>query len=208
MHKIVPGILEKSPEEIDKKIQIIKPFSRVVHIDLLDGKFTPETSFQIPTFFNKYKNDFFMEVHLMVENPAQYIKPFANAGFKRFLGHVEKMAQMEEFVALGQVYGEVGLALDIDTQVDAIKVPFEDLDVILLMSVKAGKSGQEFNVNALEKAKKIKEISQIPLEIDGGINDKTILMAKSVGIERFVATSYIFNSQDPIQSFERLLSLG
>lgn len=208
MHNIIPGILEKSDVEIEKKLQIIKSFSRVVHIDILDGKFAEEISFLDPKFFKKYKDDFFMEAHLMVENPTEYIKPFADAGFKRFLGHVEKMSQVEEFVALGQIYGEVALALDIETPVEDINVSLDDLDSLFFMSVKAGKSGQEFNANVLEKVKKIRENSQIPIEIDGGVNDKTIIDAKNAGVDRFVATSYIFNSNDPMQAYEHLVSLA
>ena len=91
MHDVIPGILEKDLQEIEKKLQIIKPFSRRVHIDILDGKFFESVSFLDPKPFAKYKDDFFMEVHFMVENPVEYLKPFAAAGFKRFLGHVEKM---------------------------------------------------------------------------------------------------------------------
>lgn len=208
MHEVIPGILEENFQEIENKLQIIKPFSRKVHIDVLDGKFSETTSFKDPEMFKKYKEDFFMEVHFMVDNPVEYIKPFAQAGFKRFLGHIEKMNDLEEFVAEGQIFGEVGLALDIQTSIDSIKVPFDDLDLILLMSVKAGKSGQEFMPEVLNKIRQLRKKSQIPIEIDGGINENTIIDAKAEGAERFVATSFIFKSVDPMQSYEKLLSLS
>lgn len=208
MHKVIPGILEKEASEIEKRLNIIKPFSRFVHVDFIDGKFSPELSFLDFAFFQKYTNDFFMEAHLMVENPQDYIKPLANVGFKRFLGHIEKMNNLEEFIALGQVYGEVCLAYDIDTTIDALKIPFDNIDSVLLMSVKAGKSGQVFAEEVLEKISKIREVSQISIEIDGGINDKTIVLAKQAGASRFVATSFIFSSPDPVQSYERLVSLA
>jgi ribulose-phosphate 3-epimerase len=148
-----------------------------------------------------------MEVHLMVENPLAYLKEYADAGFKKFLGHVEKMENLEEFIALGQIFGEVGIALDCDSSVESLNIPFDDIDTILLMSVKAGKSGQEFMPEVLEKIKNIKLKTQIPIEIDGGINDKTIIEAKNSGAQRFVATSFIFSSSDPMQSFEKLTSL-
>jgi ribulose-phosphate 3-epimerase len=208
MHEVIPGILEKDFQEIEKKLQIIKPFSRRVHIDILDGKFSEEVSFKDPEPFKKYKDDFFMEVHFMVENPVDYIKMFAQAGFKRFLGHIEKMKDLEEFIAEGQIFGEVGLALDLQTPIDSIKIPFDDLDCILLMGVKAGKSGQEFLPEILNKIRDLRKKTQIPIEIDGGINDITIIDAKGEGAERFVATSFIFKSIDPMQSYEKLLSLS
>lgn len=208
MSELIPGILEKDFLEIEKKLQIIKPFSQKVHIDFLDGKFSPEVSFMDFPQFSKYKNDFFMEAHLMVEDPSQYVKQLATAGFKRFLGQVEKMGNLEEFIAEGQIFGEVGLALDINTLIDVINIPFDDIDTILLMSVKAGKSGQEFMPEVLEKIRTLRQITQIPIEIDGGINEQTLVQAKQEGVKRFVVTSSIFKSQDPMESFEKLLSLS
>lgn len=207
MHDLTIGILEKTPEEIEKKLQIIKPFAHNIHIDVIDGIFAESVSCLETEFFNKYKDDFFMEVHLMVDNPTAYLNKYASVGFKRFLGHIEKMHDLEEFVARGQMLGEVGLALDIDTNIDSIKIPYDDLDTILLMSVKAGKSGQSFMPEVLEKIKKIKETSNISIEIDGGINDETLKKAKDEGASRFVTTSYVFNSTDPMQSFEKLTAL-
>lgn len=207
MYQIIPAILETDWEKIEAKLNIIKPFSRNVHIDFLDGKFSQETSFMDFEPFKKHKDDFFMEAHLMVEDPSKYVKQLSEAGFKRFLGHVEKIEDLEEFVAEGQIFGEVGLAYDSSTTLDLEKIPFEDLDMVLLMGVKAGKSGQAFLPETLEKIKKIRSVTQIPLEVDGGINENTIEKIKEVGATRFVVTSAIFNSYDPTQSFEKLLSL-
>jgi ribulose-phosphate 3-epimerase len=208
MNEVIPGILEKDFKEIEKKLQIVKPFSRRVHIDILDGKFTDSISFLDPTPFSKYKDDFFMEAHFMVDDPASLVKPFGLAGFKRFLGHIEKMKNIEEFVAEGQIFGEVGLALDFQTPISSINIPLDDLDCILLMGVKAGKSGQNFMPEVLEKVRELRKKSNIAIEIDGGINEETIISAKQEGVERFVATSYIFNSDDPMAAYERLLSLS
>lgn len=208
MHTVVPGILEKDWLEIEKKLEIIKPFSRNVHIDVLDGRFSEETSFLDPTPFKKYKDEFFMEVHLMVEDPIKYLKPFADCGFKRFLGHVEKMQDMDEFVAEGEILGEVGLAIDSPTQIESLDIPFDDLDVVLLMTIKAGKSGQIFLPESLDRIKKIRSLTQIPIEVDGGINEQVITDVKNAGANRFVTTSFVFGSTDPMQAYERLLSLS
>lgn len=205
--QIIPGILEKDWEEIKKKLAIIKPFSRWVHIDFLDGKFSPETSFMDVPQFAKYKEDFYMEAHLMVDNPMQHLKQLSESGFRRFIGHIEKMKDLDEFVAEGQLLGEVGLALDIQTPLDSIKIPFDDLDCLLLMSVKAGKSGQEFDDQVLEKIEKIHQNSQIPIEVDGGINNSTIQNTHQKGAERFVATSFIFDSDNPQKAYEKLISI-
>ena len=207
MIDIIPGILENDLSEIEKKFEIIRPFSRKVHIDILDGMFCEEASFMDPESFKKYKDDFFMEVHLMVENPFEYVKPFAKAGFKRFLGHIEKMRDLEEFIAEGQIAGEVGIAIDLHTSLDGLLVPFDDLDCVLLMGVKAGKSGQTFSSQTLEKIKILRQKTGVPIEIDGGMNEETITSCMQEGAERFVINSYLFQSKDPMETYEKLLSL-
>ena len=203
--KVIPGILEKEWSEIEKKIEIGKTFATAFHVDIIDNKFAPNLSFLGPDPFKKYSHNIFFELHMMVENPIQYLLPFADAGFKRFLGHVEKMPDQEEFVAKAQMLGEVGLAIDGPTALSAIKVQYEDLDTILLMSIKAGFSGQSFVKEYIQKASIIHEKTNIPIEVDGGVNDKTIHQAKECGITRFVSTSYIFSNPDPQKAYQNLL---
>jgi ribulose-phosphate 3-epimerase len=167
----------------------------------------PNTTFMDPAPFRKYTNDLFLELHMMVDNPVQYLKPFADAGFKRFLGHIEKMPDQAEFVAKARELGEAGLAIDGPTDLSNIKVPYSDLDCILVMSIKAGASGQEFNPEYLKKVEVLRSAQndiRIPIEVDGGINEKTIIQAKNAGVTRFVSTSFIFNNQSPQEAYEML----
>jgi ribulose-phosphate 3-epimerase len=207
MHNVIPGILEKDWIEIERKLAVVRRFSKTVHIDFLDGKFSPESSFMDFNYFIKYKDDFFLEAHLMTENPTQYIRQLAAVGFKRFLGHVEKMKDIDEFIAEGQIFGEVGLALDLDTPTSLISISFDDLDVILLMAVKAGKSGQSFSQSALLKIQELRKRTIVPIEVDGGITDESITAARVSGANKFVTTNFLFNSEDPLNSFEKLESL-
>lgn len=213
MLEIIPGILEKDWEAIEKKLEIVRPFAKTIHIDIADGKLVPNTTFLDPTPFKKYSNDFFFELHMMVEEPINYLKPFAEAGFRRFLGHIEKMSDQTEFVAQGQMLGEVGLAVDGKTSIGAVKVPFDDLDCMLIMTINAGFSGQKFMVENMSKVKQLKEEilrkaqdDRVKIEVDGGINDKTILLAKEAGATRFVATSFIFGSEDSKGQYDLLLN--
>lgn len=211
--EVIPGILEKDWSEIERKLEIAKSFTKTVHIDIIDGKFAPNTTFLDPSPFLKYSQDLFLELHMMVENPIQYLESFARAGFKRFIGHVEKMPDQVEFVARAQALGEVGLAIDGPTDLSAIKVPYEDLDCVLVMMIKAGQSGQEFNPEYLKKIDYLKPFDSAQgrfptVEIDGGINDQTILLAKNAGATRFVSTSFLFNNQDPQAQFNLLKTLA
>ena len=206
MFEIIPGILEKDFAEIEKKIESVKGFAKTIHIDIIDGKFAPNTTFLDPKPFTKYTNDFLFEVHLMVDEPINYLDSFAAAGFKRFLGQVEKMSSQEDFVAKGELLGEVGLALDVNTPLESLKADYQDLDCVLVMSVKAGFSSQEFMPEILEKVKMIREKSQLPAEVDGGINDTIIIRALNYGANRFVTTSFLF-SGDPLTNYQKLISM-
>jgi ribulose-phosphate 3-epimerase len=214
-----PGTENKNWQEIESKINAVKPFVKTIHIDVCDGKFASNTTFADPESFKEFIKQMatersgwvaedkgvLFEVHLMVEEPINYLKKWADAGFTRFIGHIEKMSSQEEFVAEAQLYGEVGLALDKQSPVDAIKVPLSDLDVLLVMTIQAGFSGQAFEEELLEKVKKIREQEpELPIEVDGGINDETIEVAAAAGANRFVATSFLFSLETPEKQYKLL----
>lgn len=201
-----PGTENKGFSEIEKKIHLVKPFAKTIHIDIVDGKFAENKTFADPKPFAKFTKDFIFEVHLMVEEPITYLKAWSEAGFQRFIGHIEKMSDQAEFVAQAQLLGEAGLALDKQTSVEDLKVPLDDLDVLLIMTIQAGQSGQQFDESLLEKVKQLREKTTIPFEVDGGLNDETIEIAAALGCNRFVATSFLFNNvQTPEQQFQLLI---
>ena len=157
-----------------------------------------------PKPFEKYAKDFILEVHLMVEEPIDYVRQFADAGFQRFIGHVEKMKDQAAFIAEAELWGDAMLALDGPTPTDAIQANFEDLDGILIYtSERVGFSGPPFNPQRLEKVKSIKEKAPwLPIEIDGGVTDETAKIAREAGVTRFVSTSFLF--KDPEKHYLKL----
>jgi len=203
---IIPTILEKNWEEIEKKFEIYKGFANSVHVDFIDGKFEENLTFLDPAPFSKYSTFFNLEAHLMVENPINYIEDLSKAGFKTFLGHVEKMNDQVEFVTRGQELGGVGLALDIETPVSSIKVSLEDLDRILLMGIHAGASGRPFDERVFSKVKEIKDRSFANIQVDGGVNDETLPKLKKNGASMFCVNSFLFKG-DPKTQFRILESL-
>lgn len=205
--EIIPGILEKDWQEIERKIKLAREFSNIIHIDLIDGKFAENSTFLDPSPFEKYTKENIFELHMMAHEPLNYLDSFAKVGFRRFIGHVEQMSDQVEFVAKGQLLGEVGLAIDTKTPVSEIKVPFDDLDALLVMTVNAGYSGQKFNEQMLNKVKEIRRSSWLPIEVDGGINDETILTCKNAGVNRFVTTSFIFEDKNPQKQYQKLQEL-
>jgi ribulose-phosphate 3-epimerase len=203
--EIIPGILEKDWDVIEKKIQLVSLFASVIQIDLLDGKFAPNTTWMDPAPFAPFTKDKTFEVQMMVENPEHYLDGFAKAGFRRFLGHVEKMADIAGFVAKAQMLGDVGLAIDTETPAEQIFPYLEDIDVAFVMTVKAGFSRQQFMPDMLEKVRQIHEKAPfLPIEVDGGINLETLAQAKQAGATRFVTTGFLFDSPDPSSQYEQL----
>jgi ribulose-phosphate 3-epimerase len=222
MYEIIPspGTENKDWLDIEKKIESVKPFVKTVHIDVIDGKYANNTTFSDPAPFAKYTKELpsgqrgqlvgetglVFEVHLMVEDPIQYLKPFSQAGFHRFIGQIEKMPDQEAFVAEAQLWGEVALALDKQSPFDSLKVPLDDLDAVLIMTIQAGFSGQQFEEALLAKVKSLRGKNEfLPIEVDGGINDETIELAAAAGANRFVATSFLFNqTESPEEQFKLL----
>ena len=210
MNEIIPGILEKEWSEIERKLEMVKPFAKTVHIDIIDGKFVNNTTFLDPEPFKKYADDFFFELHMMVDDPLKYLKPWAEAGFKRFLGHIEKMPDPIEFIAQGQIFGEIGLAIDGPTDTSILdEINLNDLDSILIYtSEKVGFSRGEFMGERLQKIEKIKaKYPYLKLEVDGGINNETIPKAKRMGADKFVTTSFLFEGQDIEGKYKKLAEL-
>lgn len=206
MYEVIPGILEKDWESIERKLEIVRPFAKSIHLDLLDGIFAPNTTFLDPGPFKKYSNDFFFELHMMVDDPIKYLEAWSQAGIKRFVAHIEKMPNQEEFVKKAKEYGvQVGLAIDGPTSIFKLKVPINKLDMVLVMTITAGFSGQAFNPEHLGKVRFIRSKSEkVGIEVDGGVNDVTAVLAKEAGVNIFAATSFIYKSENPKEQFRIL----
>ncbi|HEX8932127.1 MAG TPA: hypothetical protein VF810_03155, partial [Patescibacteria group bacterium] len=187
--------------DIEKKIELVRPFAKTIHIDVVDGIFAPNTTFADPIPFAQVAKELFLEVHLMVDEPIKHLHKWAEAGFRRFIGHVEHMSDQAEFIAEAQLLGEVALALDKQTPIETLQVPLEDLDGLLVMTIQAGLSGQKFEEQLLDKVKQLRAKTALPIEVDGGINDQTIQVAAAAGATRFVATSFLFNLETPSHQF-------
>jgi ribulose-phosphate 3-epimerase len=206
MNEVIPGINEEEWGEIEKKLNTALKFAHSIHIDLKDGIFVEGKTYMNPDPFKDFTQKALFELHMMVDNPLQYLNAWSDAGFERFIGHIEKMPDPVEFVAQAQLKGAVGLAIDADTDIDILNdINLNDLDTLLIMTIKAGPSGQALQEKLLEKVRRIKnKAPYLPIEVDGGINIETITMAKDAGACRFISTSYIFNSDNPKDSFQRL----
>jgi ribulose-phosphate 3-epimerase len=209
MIDVIPGILEKDWSEIERRIGLVAPFVEWVQIDIADNTLVPNTTFLDFAKFSAIEKQFpklSLEAHLMVANPEKYIKPLADAGFKRLITHVE-CHDPRIFLDLAKYeHVEVGVAIDGPTELEQAEPFLEEVDCVLVMTIEAGFSGQAFMTETLEKIKTIHQnIPDLPIEVDGGINDQTAKLAVEAGATRLVSTSYLFKNPDTIaEAIERL----
>lgn len=210
MIDVIPGILETEFEEIKRRVTKVAPYVEWVQIDLADGVLVDNETFMDPDSFADLAVPPHRELHMMVEDPIDKVDEWVEAGFERLIAQIEGIGDPEAFIDAVQLHSlEVGLALDIDTPVSLIEDYLEILDVVLLMGVQAGYSGQEFNPQVLDKIRKIREIDEmVPIEIDGGINERTGRMCADAGATRLVSTSYIFGAEDMGEAIKRLSEIA
>lgn len=193
--KIIPGILEKDFEEIKKKVNLVAPYVDTTQIDICDGKLVANTTFFDPQPFSEITKGKIFELHMMVSEPGEIVDKWIEVGFKRIIGHIEGLVEPMEFINDVKSKGlRVGLGLDFDSRLSTIENYLDFVDFILIMTVKAGFSGQSFGEQSLEKIRKLREMRpDLDIEIDGGVNLETAKSAKEAGANIFVSTSYIFN---------------
>lgn len=199
MIDIIPGILEEDFEEIERRIGWVSPYVSWVQIDVADNTLVPnETFLEFGKFGQLVKLDKLpsLEAHLMVAEPEKYIRPLADAGFKRLIAHVESHDPRRFLDEATYESCEAGIAIDGPTELEQVEPFLESVDVVLVMTIEAGFSGQTLMPETIEKIKTIHEnFPDLAIEVDGGINDKTAKLVKDAGATRLVSTSYLF--RDP-----------
>ena len=183
-----------------------------IHIDVMDGKFVEDTQIntieKITTLANT--SDKQLDIHLMVENPLEYIQKLDNKNIKYIIFHLEIQEDIEMLIQEIKAKGYLpGIAINPETNIEKLIPYLNQIDLILIMSVKPGRGGQKFIPTTVDKIAKLKKIIQenklnILIEVDGGINDQTIKDVKNIVIA--VAGSYIIKSPDYNKAIKKLLN--
>ena len=177
----------------------------------MDGHFVPNISIGVPVVKSIRKaTSLFLDTHLMIENPQNYIEAFYKAGSDLITVHYEATLDdtdsvINQIKALGL---KAGLSIKPKTQVDKIKKYIDKCDLILVMMVEPGFGGQEFMEDCAKKIKEIRDISKkndLIIQVDGGINDKTAKICTKLGANSLVAGSYIYKAKDVEKAIKSLL---
>jgi ribulose-phosphate 3-epimerase len=212
--RIAPSILSADFSRLGEEIKAVEAAGADwIHADVMDGHFVPNITIG-PLIVEAVKRVTALpiDVHLMIENPDNFIPAFAKAGASWISVQIETCVHLNRTVQLIKENGaKAGVVLNPSTPVDTVAWILEYVDYVLIMSVNPGFGGQAFISNSLNKIKALRRLIQDKglstlIEVDGGVNEETIADVSAAGTDVFVAGSAIFGSQDyqkTIRSFRK-----
>lgn len=207
MNKIIPTILAKDMTKFEEDLKKVDAFAQKIQMDIVDGKFAPVETV-IPEILLDVETRVEIEAHLMVEEPVMWIERCVAAGITAVCGQVERMTDKLEFIAKAEEVGmRTGLGFESDTSLSGLEEWINLIDSVLLLSVRTGAQGQEFEPSVIEKIKKVRELSpNVTIMIDGGLNEENIKKCLEVGGEKmeFAVGSEILNADDPEEVYRKL----
>lgn len=207
MARISASILSADFLNLGKQVSELESAVDSLHIDVMDGHFVPNISIGIPIVQALRKaTKLPLETHLMITNPESYIKPFAEAGSDAIILHAETAPEPEKLIKEIKSLGKkAGISINPATGVLAIEKLIPQLDIVLVMSVNPGFSGQTFICEVLQKIREIRKRSKkIDIQVDGGVNSENAREIIKAGASTLVASSAIFAKPDLKKAVQEL----
>ena len=209
---IAPSILSADFSRLGEEIMAVEQAGAdVIHLDVMDGHFVPNLTFGPPVIKALRKTtDLPFDVHLMIDNPDQYIGAYADAGADWITVHVETCPHLHRTIHhIKELGKQAGAVLNPATPLCFLDHILEDVDLVMLMSVNPGFGGQSFIPDTLNKIRVLKSRIddkglKVGIEIDGGVSPKTISAVREAGVNIFVAGSAVFGSEDYAAAIRQL----
>ncbi|MDC1403772.1 ribulose-phosphate 3-epimerase [Crocinitomicaceae bacterium] len=212
---IAPSVLSCDFANVQRDVEMINiSDADWFHVDVMDGVFVPNISFGFPVIkaIKKHAKKP-LDVHIMIENPDDYVTQFKEAGTDILTVHYEACRHLHRTIQNIKANGmQAGVALNPHTPVSVLVDVIKDLDLVLIMSVNPGFGGQKFITNAIEKVKQAAELikrtgSNAKIEVDGGVNLETGKLLIEAGANALVAGSFVFGSDNPAETISKLKQL-
>lgn len=215
--EIIPTILVNNFEEAKKRIKAVEKYVHWVQLDVMDGVFVNNKTWNEPLDLRDFKTRAKLEVHLMIQKPEEVIDDWLEA-VERIIIHYESSEKIEELIEkVHKNKKEIGIALNPETRISVLE-PFlprhgkgrgkKDLDLILFMTVQPGWGGQEFKEEVLAKIKDLRKLwPKGNIEVDGGMNPENAQKAVKSGANMICAGTYIFKNKNIKQAIEDLKKL-
>jgi len=199
--QVAPSLLASDFTRLGEQIGLLTAAGvEVLHVDVMDGHFAPNLSMGPPVVKSiRAFTDLPLDVHIMVTDPAYFLERFAEVGADSITFHVEAADEPRHLIdRLRELGLGVGVALRPATNAERIAEIASEVDMVLVMTVKAGYGGQEFMPDMLDKIAAIRAMlnSSQRLEVDGGIDHDTGRLCAGSGADTFVAGSYILGGKD------------
>lgn len=216
MIKIAPSILSADFSKLGEEIkEVERGGADWIHVDVMDGHFVPNITIG-PLIVDAIRpiTTLPLDVHLMIEEPDQYIEAFAKAGADYITVHVEACRHLHRTIQLIRSHGvKPGVVLNPHTPVETIQHILGDIDVVLFMTVNPGFGGQKFIPSVVPKVKQLSQIIKecdlsIEIQIDGGITPQTIGCCVEAGANVFVAGSAIYNQPNRAEAIAAIRTAG
>ncbi len=209
--KISASILAADPTQLGDEIKRVETAGvDLIHIDVMDGHFVPNLTMG-PFIVDKIKEitKVPLDIHLMIENPDKYVESFTQKTTKDDIltFHIEATDDPLNVINLIKDRGiKAGVAINPDTHEQTVEKLLESIDILLVMTVYPGFSGQAFKKYVCDKLKKLREMApeNLDIEVDGGIKPETIPDAASAGANVFAAATSIFAKDDYKEAIEEL----
>ncbi len=213
MIQISPSIFSADFTRLAEEVRAVeRAGADRIHIDVMDGRFVPNISMG-PFIVEAVDSltDLPLEAHLMIEEPDRYAEAFMDAGADVIIVHQENTVHLHRVVESVRERGkQAGVALNPATPVQVLDGIIDDLDLVLVMSVNPGFSGQRFIESVLPKIRRVRETitdrkTSCDLEVDGGVNADTAPAAVSAGVNILVAATAVFKHPDGVAEGIRVL---
>jgi len=201
---VAPSILSADFAELARDIACVAPETDLLHVDVMDGHFVPNLTIGPPVVASLHNHTrAYLDCHLMMTNPGEYLERFRDAGASGCSVHVEIGGTDELIDQMEELQLDVGLAVNPDTPFDAFRPYLGRIDLLLLMTVFPGFGGQAFMAEVLPKVESSAEEIRAQgfrarIEVDGGIDVQTAPRCADAGASVFVAGSAIFGQSDPL----------